>query len=165
MSQGESAASSSPERFWIGAGLNKIRPPSTPPAKQPGEGYEQERDYVDLAQKKAELQLEHRENEARVKSLEDYHKNRSRYTGRIFWLMVAWMACVLLILVASGIKRPVLPEGEDRALTWLDWVVAFGLSEGVLLALIGSTSAIGLFVIVARFLFPGDGGSSRKSRA
>jgi len=44
--------------------------------------------------------------------------------------------------------------GADHSLT--AWIIAFDLPEAVLLALIGSTTAnvIGLFVIVARYLFP-----------
>lgn len=141
---------------------DRIQPPSDPPPNQADKKYRQERDFLEREKKKQ--QLEDREHEAHVSGIEQYHKNRKRYTGRIFWLMVAWMVCVLAILVASGIARPEQPEGRDLA--WHDWLVSFELSEAILLALIGSTSAnvIGLFVIVARFLFPRDGADERTKR-
>lgn len=62
---------------------------------------------------------------------------RKQYANRIFGLIVGWLAAVLLILVGSG-----LPCGLD-------------LSDAVLLALIGGTTAtvLGLFVIVANYIF------------
>lgn len=37
--------------------------------------------------------------------------NRAKYTGRLFWLMVVWIAVILGILIASGIAVPAdMPE-------------------------------------------------------
>lgn len=86
-------------------------------------------------------------------------QNRSTYTNRLYWLMVGWMVVVLGIILLTGLKHPELRKDETGAfvpLHWYDWFVAFDLPEGVLLALIGGTTAnvIGLFLVVARYLFP-----------
>ncbi|MBA4028091.1 MAG: hypothetical protein C0475_02940 [Planctomyces sp.] len=65
-------------------------------------------------------------------------ENRGKYTSRLYWLMVGWMGAVYAVIVLSGLTA---------------W--GFKLSDAVLIALITGTTAnvIGLFVIVARYLF------------
>lgn len=88
-------------------------------------------------QRRRELDLGHRELDHDDHSREV--KDREKYTDRLFWLMVVWMSVVLAILVVTGVQDSF-----------------FVLSDTVLVALIGGTTAnvIGLFVIVARHLFP-----------
>ena len=66
---------------------------------------------------------------------------RKRYGERIFWLVVAWIAVVLVIVVVSGYSNG--PK----------------LSDGVLIALITglSVNVIGLLAIVINYLFPKRG--------
>lgn len=99
------------------------------------------------------------EQKARLDDLQAEVENRKRYTTWLFWLMVGWMVVVLGIILLAGLKYPELRKDETGAfvpLHWYDWLVAFDLPEGVLLALIGGTTAnvIGLFLVVARYLFP-----------
>ena len=37
-----------------------------------------------------------------LQELKDTHGLRVSYTGRIFWLVVAWLACVVACVVLSG---------------------------------------------------------------
>lgn len=143
--------------------LRKIQPPARPPPWQEDRRYRDEESFLLKQQKKQEL--EDREQRARVESFEEYHRNRRRYTGRIFWLLVAWLVGVLAILLATGIKDPT--PSEERGSGWQHWLASFELSDVVLVALIGSSSAnvIGVFVIVVRFLFPRDGTNGHVKRA
>ncbi len=65
-------------------------------------------------------------------------ENRGKYTSRLYWLMLGWMTAVYVVIVLSGFAA-----------------LGFKLSDTVLIALITGTTAnvIGLFVIVARYLF------------
>ena len=64
---------------------------------------------------------------------------RKKYASRVFCLVLGWLFGVYLLLVLQGFK------------------LAFHLSDSVLLAAIGSTTAniIAILVIVVRYLFPG----------
>lgn len=73
--------------------------------------------------------------------------------------MVGWMIIVLGTIILTGLKHPELRKDANGLFIqsrWYDWLVAFDLADGVLLALIGGTTAnvIGLFLVVARYLFP-----------
>jgi hypothetical protein len=81
------------------------------------------------------------ENELLVEKLEGQRQDRSQrkdFAVRIFWFVCAYMACVFLILVFSGIKGN-----------------GFILSDAVLVTLLGTTTAtiVGVFNFVARYLF------------
>ena len=66
---------------------------------------------------------------------------RRRYAGRIFWLVVGWLIGVGVLLLLDGALSP--------------WKL-FSLPSSVLIAAISGTTinVIGIFVIVARYLFP-----------
>lgn len=88
-----------------------------------------------------ELYLE----EMRRLQLQDYRQDveaRKGYANKLFILIAVWLAAILAILIAVGF-------GQVGGLT-------FKLSDPVLLALIGSTTAtvIGLFLVVVNYLFP-----------
>lgn len=72
----------------------------------------------------------------------DENDARKSYGNRVFWLMVFWLATVLVIVIASGI--PLLQE-----------LKYFQLSEKIILTLIGTTTIniIGLFGFVMKYLF------------
>jgi hypothetical protein len=80
-----------------------------------------------------------------LNELKDNHQLRLTYTARIFWLVVAWLACVVASIIMSGLAA---------------W--GFHLSDGVLIAFITSTTVnvVGLFVLVAKWMFPSGKGSS-----
>jgi hypothetical protein len=73
-----------------------------------------------------------------------------RYADKLFWLISVWLGTVMLALFTNGceMKRSFLGNTFEFSLKRLD-------SE-VLIALIGGTTAtvLGLFVIVANYLFP-----------
>lgn len=200
---------------------------------------EEEEDKLEAEQAKKRLiareNRKDREHEARVQGVEQDQRDRKLYTRVIFVLMVAWLLLVLLIVVASGMKKPepgapALPipgldliavsglltllvlgalrlrkpkkrakaDDDDRnkaekawgwvnSIVWLvlpvvaivlvvvrsatmpptglgGWLIAFELTEGVMLMLLGTTTAnvVGLFYIVARYLFPRQGKGERK---
>lgn len=71
--------------------------------------------------------------------LTELHNTRKQYVGRLFWLITAWLAVVIALVVLSATLKNI-----------------FTLADGVLIAFITSTtvSVIALFVIVAKWLFP-----------
>ena len=92
---------------------------------------------IDLEEHKLAFQLDCLQQE--LQALKDTHGLRLSYTGRIFWLVVAWLACVVICVIFSGFKYK-----------------GFGLSDSVLIAFITSTTVnvVGLFVLVAKWMFP-----------
>jgi hypothetical protein len=95
---------------------------------------------IDLEEHKIEFQLQCLWQE--LAELKDTHALRLAYTGRIFWLVVAWLACVVICIVFSGFRYH-----------------EFRLSDAVLIAFISSTTVnvVGLFVLVAKWMYPAGG--------
>jgi hypothetical protein len=64
---------------------------------------------------------------------------RKKYAGRIFWMVVVWLAAIALVIVMEGFH-----------------LLGFYLDSSIVIALIGGTTTgiVGLFLIVARYLFP-----------
>ena len=77
---------------------------------------------------------------ARIISLRQDTNERKKYAPRIFYFLCIWIGLLFLLLFAQG----------------LAYWTHFSLSEHVLLAIIGGTTAdvLGLFYIVTRYLFP-----------
>jgi hypothetical protein len=74
--------------------------------------------------------------------LHDHRQNiglRKEFAGKIYWLVIAWVASILVLLVLEGFK-----------------IDGFSLSNSVLLALIGSSTLniVGLLYVVTHYLFP-----------
>lgn len=108
----------------------------------------------DLAE--AEVQdLEKARSIAELRDFTNEVENRSKYTSRLFWLMVGWIVVVLGILIASGVEVPPIMPDDVKLTAFGRWVGSFRLSDPVLIALIGGTTAnvIGLFLVVANYLF------------
>jgi hypothetical protein len=106
-------------------------------------------------------EAEHRKamNHEALKDRRQEVANRASYTTKIFWLIVAWMVVVLLIVAAVGFRHPEQTldvTGTVIPTTTADWFVAFHLSDSVLITLISGTTAnvLGLFLVVAQHLFP-----------
>lgn len=88
---------------------------------------------------------------------------RKEYANRIFRLIVGWLIAIFSVLILHGFLSRNDVTFSFRFFHWI-WpspVVSlsklhFELSDPVLLALIGGTTAsvLGLFVIVANYLFP-----------
>lgn len=92
---------------------------------------------LDLEEHRLSFQIECLDQD--LKALKDTHGLRVSYTGRIFWLVVAWLACVVVCVMFSGFRFK-----------------GFQLSDSVLIAFITSTTVnvVGLFVLVAKWMFP-----------
>jgi hypothetical protein len=102
---------------------------------------------LDLEEHKLAFQLECLEQE--LKELRETHGLRVSYTGRIFWLVVAWLTCVVVCVMFSGFRYH-----------------EFRLSDSVIIAFITSTTVnvVGLFVLVAKWMFPsGSDSPDRKA--
>ena len=82
----------------------------------------------------------------------DLHVLRNKYLKKIYNLMVGWLVFVALILLVDAIA---LKKSDHW---WnLSWIVReFDISDSVMISLLSSTTAavIGVFVIVAKWLFP-----------
>ena len=80
-----------------------------------------------------------------VRGLKQDIDERKKYANRIFVLVAIWLAVVVAVLVADGIRWP-----------WMAQYVGFDLPEAVLIALITTTTGgvVGILLIVARYLFP-----------
>lgn len=86
-----------------------------------------------------------RDELARAKEM---HTERKDYTNRLFWLIVWWLVAVVLFMFLCGACD------------------GFLLSDKVLIAFITSTtiSVLGLFVIVAKWLFPAGADAQNRDR-
>lgn len=85
------------------------------------------------------LRLENDLLQQEIEDVRQDRKERRKYSGRIFWLVVGYLVVVGLLVLLAGLDQ-----------------VPFGLPASVLMVLIGSTavSMVGLFAIVANYLFP-----------
>lgn len=83
------------------------------------------------------LKIKNKRLDYELEQLKTLDTTRGKYVGRLFWLIVGWLVFVLLFVALTAI-------------------FIFKLSDSVLIAFITSTtvSVLGLFVIVARWLFP-----------
>ena len=111
----------------------------------PGEDHDAKQE-IDEAKGRAELEKLRLENQG----LRDDNAARKKYADRIFVFIAIWLFLVLLIVIVQGFSGQ---EGsassfEDRSL--------FDLDSKVILMLLGTTTAnvVGLFIVVARYLFP-----------
>lgn len=97
-------------------------------------------DEVKKAQDQPDDQTAIELNKAHVEGLKQDIGERKKYAHRIFVLICFWLFAVLLLLIAEGLS------GIDH----------FVLPEGVILAIIGSTTlnVLGIFYIVTHYLFP-----------
>ena len=87
---------------------------------------------------------EFEKNKAHLHSYRQNVQERKFYAQSLFWLIVGWLGLCVMLLFLSAVESPLL-----------SWVVKFEMPETVQLALIGGTTAsvLGLFLVVARYLF------------
>jgi len=110
---------------------------------------------LDLAEHKLQFEVQKLQHEVdslkqRLQESIDTHKLRLNYANKVFLLVLFWLLCVITSVFLAGIK----PLG-------------FVLSDNVLIAFITSTTlnVVGLFAIVAKWMFPQNGISSRDKKA
>jgi len=91
------------------------------------------------------LWLENKRLQSQVEDLEQDRKERRKYAQRIFYMVVGWLIAMILIVVATGVRWP-----------WAHQYIGFDLAERIVLTLITTTtvSVVGIFLIVASYLFP-----------
>jgi hypothetical protein len=73
-------------------------------------------------------------------------KERKKYAQLFFYLSCAWLVAIVAILMLQGFG-------------FSFWKAPFHLSDSIVLAMIGSTTAnvLGILYIVAKYLFPNRG--------
>ena len=81
--------------------------------------------------------------------LEQDLTERKKYAGRIFWLIVGWIVAIFAIIVLQGFSAK----------------TGFSISDTVLMTLIGGTTIniLGIFIVVANYLFPKTNAAPRAS--
>lgn len=67
-----------------------------------------------------------------------------------------WSVVAVFVAIASGLGYLSLRHGGHKGWPLYEWIVAFELSDPVLLTLIGATTAnvIGIWLVVANYLYP-----------
>jgi hypothetical protein len=72
-------------------------------------------------------------------------QERKKYAQLFFYLSCAWLVAIVVILILQGFGS--------------FWKTPFKLSDSIVLAMIGSTTAnvLGILYIVAKYLFPNRG--------
>lgn len=92
-----------------------------------------------LEDDKLEIENERLRNE--LAQARDLHDIRKTYTRKLFWLIVGWLSVVVIYVGLTATVK-----------------TSFNLSDNVLIAFITSTtvSVLGLFVLVAKWLFPAN---------
>ncbi len=93
------------------------------------------------------LKIKNKELAYKLEQLRKLDTTRDSYIPRLFWLIVSWLVTVVVFIALAATL------GER-----------FNLSDNVLIAFITSTtvSVLGLFVIVARWLFPSSNDKDNK---
>ncbi len=104
----------------------------------------------DLGQSLREHKLEHEvaSLKQQLKEDEDVHELRLSYTSKVFWLVCIWLIFVAVVICCTGFS-----------------LCSFALSDKVLITFITSTTVtvLGLFVIVAKWMFPVIQGKNNNS--
>ncbi len=115
------------------SGISGIDEQQTPPPS-PDDKTEKERNRFDRARQ-----------EITIQGLQQDIREREKYASRIFRLVVCWLSAILLIVIAQGVRWP-----------WMSQYIGFDLPESVLIALVTTTTAsvVGILLIVTRHLFP-----------
>lgn len=105
-------------------------------------GCEADKDTELIAKKHAHnvIERERKEAEETIADSQQNREQRKEYAGKIFWLVCAWLAALVLIVWNTGTRF-------------------LFLSDAIVIALISGASVniIGLMVIVANYLFPKNG--------
>jgi len=118
----------------------KYPPPASKPDKRTRRALKKEEDFVDRAR---DLDLQDRKNDINA---------RKTFGKWAFFLVVAWLFAVLIIVWMSGVTM----SGPGWHPDWLPWIVSFKLSDTVLVTLLGTATVnvLGLLVIIFNYLYP-----------
>jgi hypothetical protein len=93
-----------------------------------------------------------------VEVLKQDRNERGKYADKLFKLICVWLVVISVVIVGSGYKNDLditVTHPNGKVISKTITPPQFALSDTVLLALIGGTTAsvLGLFVIVANYLF------------
>ena len=143
-------------------GLDAIKGPGEVPTDSPDDKDGAERSALRFAQLRADLTHRQQMDELRRASYSQDTRERKSYAIKIFWLVTVWLGLVFLLLILNGFKRASVGLGSSPAVLTFGW--HFELSDKVLVSIIAGTTVdvIGLFAVVASYLFFRPG---RKSAA
>jgi hypothetical protein len=128
--------------------LSLIGPAAIPAAGEPEQLYAEELATYAAYDAEDDLAYERRARNAflarELKQIDEIVRSRKTYANKIFCLIVCWLVAIGAVLLLSGFHA-----------------YGFDLDTNVLLALIGGTTlnVLGIFTIVANFLFPKGGHS------
>lgn len=118
---------------------------------------EEEQKQIEIDQRRALDRLSIEEKKLLNKSLLEDIEARRKYARGIFDLIRWWLVAILVVLILQGFlsRRDIALNFNAFGSHWKT-SIHFELAEGLLLALIGGTTAtvIGLFAIVANYFFP-----------
>ncbi|MCB1976379.1 MAG: hypothetical protein KDE66_05125 [Nitrosomonas sp.] len=86
--------------------------------------------------------------EQQLQENKDNHSLRTKYANKIFWLVCVWLGCVISAVLLAGFE-----------------LYGFKLSDKVLMTFIATTTlnVLGLFAIVAKWMFQQNNKSNEKS--
>ena len=98
------------------------------PSVQPDQQSQEEEQKLEAERKRAEIRGTNQDTD-----------ERKKYAHRTFCLVCSWLAAIAGVLLLAGFR-----------------IGGFSLGNDVLMALIGGTTTgvVGIFLIVARYLFP-----------
>lgn len=105
--------------------------------------------------------LKTRQLEQRIAQDDDIHGLRKEYVPKLYVMIVGWLFAVASFVFLTGFSSDFI-NNPDCQLN----CVRFKLSDNVLIAFITTTTAtvIGLFVIVAKWLFPSPEKEEKKEK-
>lgn len=107
-------------------------------------------DAPDSETRVEEKDLDAQERQLHLTSTQQDIAERRKYAGRVFWLVVFWIAGIFVLLLCEGFSS----------------TTTFHLDDSVLIAAIGGTTinVIGIFIVVARYLFPSAARQPQQAR-
>ena len=111
-------------------GLEKVKAPAAE-SQKPDQETEQEL-------------FDHKFKDEELQGLQQDRQERKTYANRIYWLIVVWLGMLFVMLGIQGFKP-----------------LNFSIDDKVLITLITGTTVnvIGIFLVVANYLFPRPPGS------
>lgn len=103
---------------------------------------------INLERSLEEYQKERQKQKLIEKS--DLHEMRKEHASRLFFLIVAWLVFMAVVVFAQGMYVYKIIQGDETV-----WKLSFSLSDAVLIALITSTTAtvLGVYGVAAYWLF------------
>lgn len=133
----------------IGLELDRLKripaPPDAPDA--PDDAAADEEQYLAEGKEQEEYLHQKEMHALERQSVRQDIRERKKYANKIFWMISVWLVAVFLLLILCGVEHWRCCGNE---------MFSFKLSDSVLLAIVGGTTAnvLGLFIVVANYLFP-----------